>query len=75
MNSVQQRCYAAIVATVLGQDLPRHVPEHDHLKHYGPNFSMMPPASNMLDENTEEGLAAVRDTVLANLKKITEAGT
>jgi hypothetical protein len=36
----------------------------------GPQFSMMPPVSNMLDENIEEELESLKTTVMGNLAKI-----
>ena len=34
-NADSARCYAAIAAEVVGLKLPRDVPEHDYLSHYG----------------------------------------
>eukprot|EP01043_Picozoa_sp_COSAG02_P041159 COSAG02_NODE_3390_length_6822_cov_7.140860_5_plen_78_part_00 len=34
-NADSARCYAAIAAEIVGVKLPRDVPEHDYLHHYG----------------------------------------
>jgi histone deacetylase 8 len=73
-NADSARCYAAITAEVVGVPLPRDVPEHDYLSHYGPQFVLQSPASNMLDENRGEEIDEIKATVLANLAKITPKG-
>ena len=34
-NADSARCYTAIAAEVVGVRLPRDIPEHDYLNHYG----------------------------------------
>lgn len=34
-NADSARCYAAIAAEVAGVKLPRDIPEHEYLNHYG----------------------------------------
>ena len=34
-NADSARCYTAIAAEVVGVKLPRDIPEHDYLSHYG----------------------------------------
>ena len=69
-NADSARCYTAIAATVAGVPLPKDVPEHDYLHHYGPGFELATSRSNREDLNTAEDLRRMRETLLRNLEEL-----
>ena len=42
-------------------DVPAEIPEHDYRSYYSPTYRLELPSAIMEDNNSEEGLAAVRE--------------
>ena len=63
------RCWAKMVASLLGKDIDENIPEHDYLEKYGPDFSLQISAGNRKDENTDSYLCNLIEEVSGNLKQ------